>query len=484
MTLSGSPAVSRCENPPLNYNWGQGAPTAGVPADHFSARWEGQFSFAAGAATFTATADDGIRLYVDGTLVINAWVDQGATTYTGTRTLTAGTHQVRVEYYDNEVDAVAQVSWTGGGADTTAPTITARTPAPGATGIAVSVSPTATFSEPMNPATLTTSTFTLVKQGTSTPVAASVSYAGQVATLDPTANLEAAATYTATVKGGAAGAKDVAGNALAADSTWTFTTAAGANQPPVPVIDSPLASLTWKVGDTVNFTGHASDPEQGTLPASALTWTLLIQHCPSNCHSHTIQTWDGVASGSFPAPDHEYPSHLELRLRRPTPAGERLDVRAAAAADRRPHLRLLADRARLVVNGVVRHCALHEYRHRRLGELDQRHHAADPERNDVRVLELVGRRAPRRTASSHPRRRRRTPRPTRARLPPAQSASLRRSTTRARPLPGVRWSAAARRRSTTHGPTAAAPVLLCPKTTSRCAGLGSSTSRPGRPRSP
>jgi len=49
------------------------------------------------------------------------------------------------------------------------------------------VSPTATFSEAMNPATLTTSTFTLVQQGQSTPVAATVSYAGQVATLDPTA---------------------------------------------------------------------------------------------------------------------------------------------------------------------------------------------------------------------------------------------------------------------------------------------------------
>ena len=60
----------------------------------------------------------------------------------------------------------------GGGGDTTPPTITARTPAPGATGVAVNVSPTATFSEAMNAATLTTSTFTLVQQGQSTPLAA------------------------------------------------------------------------------------------------------------------------------------------------------------------------------------------------------------------------------------------------------------------------------------------------------------------------
>jgi hypothetical protein len=166
----------------------------------------------------------------------------------------------------------------------------------------------------MDPATLTTATVTLVKQGTSTPVAAAVSYASQVATLDPSANLDASSTYTATVKGGSAGAKDLAGLPLAADVTWTFTTTAATNQPPVPVIDSPASTLTWKVGDPISFTGHATDPEQGALPASALSWTLLVQHCPSNCHSHTIQSWNGVASGSFNAPDHEYPSHLELRL--------------------------------------------------------------------------------------------------------------------------------------------------------------------------
>ena len=166
----------------------------------------------------------------------------------------------------------------------------------------------------MNPATLTPSTFTLVQQGQSSPLSASVCYAGPTATLDPSANLQAGTTYTATLKGGPSGAKDVAGNPLAADSSWTFTTAAGANQPPAPVIDSPSTSLAWRVGETIAFTGHASDPEQGALPASALSWTLLLQHCPSTCHTHTLQSWPGVSGSSFAAPDHDYPSHLELRL--------------------------------------------------------------------------------------------------------------------------------------------------------------------------
>ena len=91
----------------------------------------------------------------------------------------------------------------------------------------------------------------------------------------------------------------------------TVTVASGA---PSPVIDSPAASTTWKVGDAISFSGHATDPQDGTLSASALTWTLVMHHCPSNCHTHEIQSFAGVASGSFSAPDHGYPSFLELQL--------------------------------------------------------------------------------------------------------------------------------------------------------------------------
>ena len=69
---------------------------------------------------------------------------------------------------------------------------------------------------------------TLVKQGTTTPIGATVVYTASTfkATLTPTAALTAATTYVARAKGGTGGIKDVAGNVLAADVTWTFTTAA------------------------------------------------------------------------------------------------------------------------------------------------------------------------------------------------------------------------------------------------------------------
>jgi PKD repeat protein/glucose/arabinose dehydrogenase len=86
------------------------------------------------------------------------------------------------------------------------------------------------------------------------------------------------------------------------------------NSSPTAVIDSPLATLAWRVGDSIAFSGHAVDSQQRALPASALSWSLLLHHCPSNCHVHLLQTVSGVTSGRFTAPDHENPSHLELVL--------------------------------------------------------------------------------------------------------------------------------------------------------------------------
>ena len=86
------------------------------------------------------------------------------------------------------------------------------------------------------------------------------------------------------------------------------------NSPPSATINAPAPTLTWRVGDVISFSGSATDPEDGALPASALSWSLILHHCPATCHTHTIQDFSGVSSGSITAPDHEYPSHLELRL--------------------------------------------------------------------------------------------------------------------------------------------------------------------------
>jgi len=103
--------------------------------------------------------------------------------------------------------------------DITPPTVTATSPAAASTNISPGQGITATFSETMDPATLSTSTFTLKKGAT--PVAGTVSYSGLQATFIPNVTLDSDSTYSATVT---TGAQDSAGNALTSDYTWDFTT--------------------------------------------------------------------------------------------------------------------------------------------------------------------------------------------------------------------------------------------------------------------
>jgi hypothetical protein len=120
---------------------------------------------------------------------------------------------------------VAFVSGCGGSgngsviAATTAPTVTSIAPADSASNIAINTNITATFSEAMNASTINSTSFTL-KQGT-TPVAGTVTYVGTTAIFKPTSVLNGTTAYTATIT---TGVKDLAGNALAAPKTWTFTT--------------------------------------------------------------------------------------------------------------------------------------------------------------------------------------------------------------------------------------------------------------------
>jgi hypothetical protein len=126
--------------------------------------------------------------------------------------------------------------------DTTPPTVTAVDPASGATSVSVDADVVATFSEAMQASSISGSTVTLTAAGSTTPVAGTVSYDATTrrATLNPTSALAASTQYTATVRGGTAGVKDVAGNALAADRTWTFTTAA-----PTAGTTTHLSDRTW-----------------------------------------------------------------------------------------------------------------------------------------------------------------------------------------------------------------------------------------------
>jgi autotransporter-associated beta strand protein len=99
-----------------------GLPNAGIATNTFSVRWLGKVLTpnSSGSYSFTTTTDDGARLWVNGTLVVDSWIDQGATARSGTITLAANTlYDIVMEYYQNGVAASAILSWTPPGGSLT-----------------------------------------------------------------------------------------------------------------------------------------------------------------------------------------------------------------------------------------------------------------------------------------------------------------------------------------------------------------------------
>ncbi|EEF59520.1 chitobiase/beta-hexosaminidase C-terminal domain-containing protein [Pedosphaera parvula] len=112
MTFNGSPSLVRTDAT-VNFLWNNGAPDPKVSSDHFTARWTGsvqpQFSE---NYTFYTTTDDGVRLWVNGQLLIDHWVDQGATEWSGLITLAAQQkYNIQMDYYENGGGAQASLSW-------------------------------------------------------------------------------------------------------------------------------------------------------------------------------------------------------------------------------------------------------------------------------------------------------------------------------------------------------------------------------------
>ena len=98
----------------VNFTWGAASPAPAVPVDGFSVRWTGSITpDVTQAYTFSTVSDDGVRLWVNGQLLIDNWTLHGATENTGTVTLNAGiSYPIKMEYYDNTGSATARLLWT------------------------------------------------------------------------------------------------------------------------------------------------------------------------------------------------------------------------------------------------------------------------------------------------------------------------------------------------------------------------------------
>ncbi len=110
-TLSGTPALVR-DDENIQFNWGGGSPGPGVASDNFSVRWTRTIDLESGRYRWTTTTDDGVRLWVNGRLLIDKWMDQSSASYSAEIDLPGGPTDVRMEYFENVGGAVAQLSRT------------------------------------------------------------------------------------------------------------------------------------------------------------------------------------------------------------------------------------------------------------------------------------------------------------------------------------------------------------------------------------
>ncbi len=186
----------------IDFDWVSGSPAAILPSDNFSARWTRTVTFDSGIYRFNAIADDGIRIYLDGLLLIDEWHDSSGTqTYTAQRTL-EGAHQVLVAYYEHGGTARVRFWWeraeatsTATSTATIAPTATATSTIP-----ATTETPTASATpSPTEPATFTATPSLEAATDTSTPTfTATPETPTETATETPTPTATETPTPTAT----------------------------------------------------------------------------------------------------------------------------------------------------------------------------------------------------------------------------------------------------------------------------------------------
>jgi hypothetical protein len=154
--LSGDPILVRNDTK-IDFDWGAKSPAVGVSADNFSVRWSRKLSFDEGTYRFTVTADDGVRVYVDGQRVINEWHDSGGDSHYVDLNL-SGKRKIVVEYYEHGGNALVKFTW-----ERLSPTPTktpTTSPSPTATDVPPSATPTPTPTATPTQTSEPTATFT------------------------------------------------------------------------------------------------------------------------------------------------------------------------------------------------------------------------------------------------------------------------------------------------------------------------------------
>ena len=203
---------------------------------------------------------------------------------------------LQAKYYLDDGSVFDQFSITKSvGGDTSPPLVINTDPAYGATGVPVTKTITATFNEPVLASSVSTSTF-IVKNSADVSISGTVSLTqgGTVTTFTPSSSLASSTSYTATIKGGSTGVKDLAGNARTSDKVWPFTTV-GDTSPPLVINTDPAYGATG-VPVTKTITATFNEP---VLASSVSTSTFIVKNSADVSISGTVSLTQGGTVTTF-----------------------------------------------------------------------------------------------------------------------------------------------------------------------------------------
>ncbi|MFL5328627.1 MAG: NPCBM/NEW2 domain-containing protein [Gemmataceae bacterium] len=246
-----------------------------------------------GSVVFQVWAD-GVKLYEGGVMTGLSPTQHVSVDVTGRNelllvTTTGGNNN----WFDSADWANAQLQ-----PDRTAPTVGSVSPAAGATAVPITTSPISiVMSEPLDPISVTTTTITLMKQGTNISLPSTITYdrASRTVRLQPSANLKTGSVYVATIKGGPNGVRDSVGNTLAADVVWTFTTVfptVSINAPLTGLEGAPIAVSAVVSGPNPNYTSAWSVTKNGTTFATGSASSFGFTPNDNGSYVVTVTTTD------------------------------------------------------------------------------------------------------------------------------------------------------------------------------------------------
>ncbi|MDB5272802.1 MAG: Ricin lectin [Chitinophagaceae bacterium] len=277
----------------INVDWGNGSPNAAVNADQFSARWSGQIQPKYSENyTFHLNTDNGRRLWINGQLIIDKWIDDWGIDYTGTIALVAGQkYDIKLEYFENYGGANAKFEWES--------TSQSREVVPQSQ-LYSNPLPTVSISSPSNNATLNAGTITISANASDNGSVSKVEFYNGAALL----GTSTASPYSYSWTGVAAGSYNLTARATDNQGGITVSSTVGitvkavtvVNKPPVVTLTSPANGSSYNATASITVSATASDADGSVVKVEFYNGATLLSTSSSSPYSYT---WTGVGAGTY-----------------------------------------------------------------------------------------------------------------------------------------------------------------------------------------